>query len=381
MLLSFISKRSIIPTFSQSFIKNTIIHTTRSFSSTNYNSNSYTSSSSNSSGSSSSWNSNGGDKSYSTSSTNPSSSQPPASTSASLNYDSALTTFNICNIAVAYQPKNRKPSTNLFKKKNNTAALDSPTGEDNLFVTKQIKDGSIAIGVADGVGGWSEAGYDSSAISRELCSHMKYNFENSKPDSSITPKSILDESFKQILKSDKVEIGGTTACLGIITTNLKLKVANLGDSWCGLFRDYKLIKETNFQTHNFNTPYQLAKIPQHILKKAELEGRRYIIDSPNLADEYEWDLQKNDLIMFATDGVTDNVIPQDIEIFLKDELGEANKSNKLDQVANKFVKEVVKVSKDSNYPSAFAQELSRLTGQKYLGGKEDDITIVLVKVL
>ncbi|KAI5955372.1 PTC7 [Candida jiufengensis] len=375
MLLSFISKRSIIPTFTQNFIKTSLNQSARSFTSTNSNSNSYTSSTGSSS---SSWNSNN-NKSYSTSTSQPTSSQPPASTSASLNYDSALTTFTNYNVAVAYQPKNRKPSTNLFKKQNNnTAALDSPTGEDNLFVTKQIQDGSIAIGVADGVGGWSEAGYDSSAISRELCSHMKLNFEKD-TSKNITAKSILDESFKQILQSDKVEIGGTTACLGILTSDLKLKVANLGDSWCGLFRDYKLIKETNFQTHNFNTPYQLAKIPKHILKKAEMEGRRYIIDSPNLADEYEWDLKPNDLIMFATDGVTDNVIPQDIEIFLKDELSEGD--TELDIIAKKFVNEVVKVSKDSNYPSAFAQELSRLTGQKYLGGKEDDVTIVLVKVL
>ena len=76
--------------------------------------------------------------------------------------------------------------------------------------------------------------------------------------------------------------------------------------------------------------------------------------------------------------VTDNVIPKDIEIFLKDQLSDGN--NKLDVVAKTFVKEVAKVSKDTNFPSAFAQELSRLTGQKYLGGKEDDITVVIVRV-
>lgn len=84
--------------------------------------------------------------------------------------------------------------------------------------------------------------------------------------------------------------------------------------------------------------------------------------------------------MFATDGVTDNVVPKDIEIFLKDHL-EDKQNARLDEVAKKFVSEVVKVSKDANFPSAFAQELSRLTGQKYLGGKEDDITVVLVKVV
>lgn len=371
MLLSIISKRSV--PIGRSILKSSTIQSTRSFS--------YTSSSSNSG---SSWNSHSNSKSYSTSSSTTSNAQststPPATTStASLNYDSALSTFSNYNVAVAYQPKDRKPSSNMFKKLKPSPALDSPTGEDNLFVSAQVLDGSIAVGVADGVGGWSEAGYDSSAISRELCASMRKGFENT-GDAATTPKSVLENAFKEVLESEAVEIGGTTACLGVFTPDLKLYVANLGDSWCGLFREYKLVKETNFQTHNFNTPYQLAKIPQHILRKAAMEGRRYIIDEPKLADEYSWDLQKGDIVMFATDGVTDNVVPKDIEIFLKDHL-EDNKKAKLDEVAKKFVSEVVKVSKDGNFPSAFAQELSRLTGQKYLGGKEDDITVVLVKVV
>ncbi|KAI5959360.1 PTC7 [Candida theae] len=380
MLVSIISKRSV--PFGGSILKSSTVKSIRSFS--------YTSSSSNGGegGDYSSWSSHGSSKSYSTSSssssfTNPnaqSTSSPPVTTStASLNYDSALTTFSNYSVAVAYQPKDRKPSSNMFKKSNRSPALDSPSGEDNLFVSSQVSDGSIAVGVADGVGGWSEAGYDSSAISRELCSNMRKGFESA-GNASTTPKSVLDNAFKEVLQSEAVEIGGTTACLGVFTPDLKLRVANLGDSWCGLFREYRLVKETNFQTHNFNTPYQLAKIPQHILRKAAMEGRRYIIDEPKLADEYSWDLQKGDIVMFATDGVTDNVVPKDIEIFLKDHL-EDKKDAKLNDVAKKFVSEVVKVSKDGNFPSAFAQELSRLTGQKYLGGKEDDITVVLVKVV
>ncbi|KAK6456621.1 phosphatase 2C-like domain-containing protein [Scheffersomyces xylosifermentans] len=298
---------------------------------------------------------------------------------AATNYDNALTSVLHYEVAVAYQPKDREES-NLFKKKHNkpSPALESPSGEDNLFVSKELGQGYLAVGVADGVGGWSEAGYDSSAISRELCASFRAKFEASEDLANVTPKQLLSKAFEEITHSPKVEIGGTTACFGILTPDKKLKVSNLGDSWCGLFRDYQLINESHFQTHNFNTPYQLAKIPKQIVRQAELEGRRYIIDSPELADEYVWDLQSGDVIMFATDGVTDNVIPKDIEIFLKDQLDE--KSNKLDEVAQLFVKEVVKVSKDTNFPSAFAQELSRLTGQKYLGGKEDDITVVLVKV-
>lgn len=301
---------------------------------------------------------------------------PLAVSASAANFDDGPQSFSQYNVAVAFQPKDREEH-NLFKKKHNkpSPALLSPTGEDNLFVSKESNDGSIAVGVADGVGGWSEAGYDSSAISRELCALLKGNFEQ---NNNLAPKEMLTQAFSQILQSPKVEIGGTTACVGILTADRKLKVANLGDSWCGLFRDYTLVQETNFQTHNFNTPYQLAKIPEHIVKQAEREGRRYIIDSPESADEYTWDLQRDDVVVFATDGVTDNVVPGDIENFLRDQL--QDKKENLGDTAKLFVNEVVRVLRDLNFPSAFAQELSRLTGQKYLGGKEDDITVVMVRV-
>ncbi|WPK27348.1 hypothetical protein PUMCH_004733 [Australozyma saopauloensis] len=307
----------------------------------------------------------------------------PGTSAASLtayNYDQAsFEKLILYNVAVAFQPKNRT-ETNVFKKKSKKSPAELlPLGEDNLFVSAQDLHGYMAVGVADGVGGWSEAGYDSLAILRELCHQIKSRFEQSSAKASDTPKQLLQAAFADVTASPKVEIGGTTACLGILTPEKQLKVANLGDSWCGLFRDYKLVKETQFQTHNFNTPYQLAKIPAHILRQAELQGKRYIIDKPDMCDEYVWDLKKDDVIIFATDGVTDNVVPQDIELFLKDQLSNGKKS--LSAVSSQFVKEVVKVSKDANFPSAFAQELSRITGQRYMGGKEDDITVVMVKVL
>lgn len=308
--------------------------------------------------------------------------QLPFSTSSSNNngnYDSLYQSYNQYDIAIAFQAKDRE-ELNLFKKKHNkpSPALQSPTGEDNLLVSQQIQ-GYITVGVADGVGGWSEAGYDSSAISRELCHQIRQIFETNDNINNLSPKLLLDLAFKSILKSPKVEIGGTTACLGIFSPNKTVKIANLGDSWVGHFRNYKLIQQTNFQTHNFNTPYQLAKIPPQIVRQAEQEGRRYIIDTPDLADEYEWNLQKDDILIFATDGVTDNIVPQDIEIFLKDNLTNSN-PKLLNEISDEFVKQVVKVSKDTNFPSSFAQELSKLTGQQYLGGKEDDITVVMVKV-
>lgn len=300
------------------------------------------------------------------------------------NYDSPVSHYSYYDIAVAFTPKSRE-DTNMFarNKRKSSPASELPSGEDNLFVSSELNGGYVTLGVADGVGGWAEAGYDSSAISRELCLFIRSGFEGTDAASlaQLTPKELLRSAFEQVSTSPKVEIGGTTACLGILSPDRTLKVANLGDSWCGVFRDSKIVFETNFQTHNFNTPFQLAKIPRQIVRKAEMEGRRYIIDTPDMADEYSWQLQKDDIVMFATDGVTDNVVPQDIELFLQDNISSTLTPEEIGNATTKFVKEVVKVSKDANFPSAFAQELSRLTGQKYLGGKEDDITVVVAKVL
>ena len=52
----------------------------------------------------------------------------------------------------------------------------------------------------------------------------------------------------------------------------------------------------------------------------------------------------------------------------------------LQAVTDEFVRNVVKLSRDPNFPSVFSQEYSRLKGKEYRGGKEDDITVVVVRV-
>jgi len=274
--------------------------------------------------------------------------------------------------SVAFQPKERDENkfvNEFFKFKR----VDSPTGEDNYFIAQRSK-GETAVGVADGVGGWAEMGYDSSAISRELCKAIEEGYLNSKDnEASSYPKSLLEEAFKKIKANQVVKVGGTTACLGVFQPNGLLRIANLGDSWCGIFRENKLIAETKVQTHGFNTPYQLAIIPSEILDRKD--GSRFIMDKPLDSDEYEFQLMKNDVVLFATDGVIDNIDIKDVEIFLKD-----NENTNLNDLSKNFVTQVNKLSTDENFPSVFSQELSKLTGQFYTGGKEDDITVVFVKV-
>ncbi|CCF58120.1 hypothetical protein KAFR_0D04720 [Kazachstania africana CBS 2517] len=271
---------------------------------------------------------------------------------------------------VAYQPKDRNDQ--IYQKLKDS--ILSPTGEDNYFITSNsISD--VYAAVADGVGGWAELGYDSSAISRELCNSMsKFTSTLSGRKDGISPRDILDFAYNKIKEEGVVKVGSTTAIVAHFKDNGLLEVANLGDSWCGVFRDSKLVFETKFQTVGFNAPYQLSIIPDSISK-----GQKYIQNTPADADNYSFQLQKNDVILLATDGVTDNIGTEDMELFLKD--NEDQILQDLESVSKDFVSKVVSLSKDPEYPSVFAQELSKLTGKTYGGGKQDDITVVVVKAM
>lgn len=288
--------------------------------------------------------------------------------------DAASSQFSY-KTAVAFQPKDRDDP--IYKKLKTN--LESPTGEDNYFI-RLNSPGDVYAGVADGVGGWAEHGYDSSAISRELCNAMNVfsSTAYSNDHKGLTPKGLIELSYKKIKQENIVKVGGTTAIAAHFPPNGAMTIANLGDSWCGVFRDSKLIFQTEFQTVGFNAPYQLSIIPDEMLKKAERSGSSYIQNTPSDADEYLFQLAKNDIVVLATDGVTDNVAYEDMELFLKNH--ESQSSQDLQSITQEFVKKVVKLSKDPNYPSVFAQEISKLTGKQYQGGKEDDITVVFVKV-
>lgn len=279
--------------------------------------------------------------------------------------------------AVAFQPKDRDDQ--IYQKLKDS--IKSPTGEDNYFATSNnIHD--IFAGVADGVGGWAEHGYDSSAISRELCRKMDEIStalaDMSSKEPLLTPKKIIDAAYSKVKDEKVVKVGGTTAIMAHFPSNGKLQVANLGDSWCGVFRSSKLVFQTEFQTVGFNAPYQLSIIPEEMLKEAERRGSKYILNTPADADEYSFQLNKNDIVILATDGVTDNIAADDIELFLKD--NSARTKDELQLLSQEFVKNVVRLSKDPNYPSVFSQEISKLTGKNYSGGKEDDITVVFIRV-
>ncbi|KAF9277183.1 hypothetical protein BGZ68_009474, partial [Mortierella alpina] len=189
--------------------------------------------------------------------------------------------------------------------------------EDRAYLSVQVGEDSYfkrhdALGVADGVGGWSGTtgkvitGANPALYSRKL---MHYAFlELEKYDNieeeafydyfNVNPVQILQKSYEQSARDAKQEglIGSSTACLAILRDD-ELRIANLGDCGVSIIRRNEFIFRTEEQQHSFNYPYQLGT------------GST---DSPTDAQVFTVKVESGDIVVMGTDGIFDNLFDEDI---------------------------------------------------------------------
>ena len=101
------------------------------------------------------------------------------------------------------------------------------SGQDAFFVSRAGKNGNVAFGVADGVGGWSDQGIDSADFSHGLCQEMaKVARETQSPDKKdLWPQFILGNAYQEIVREGQISGGGSTACVATGDEEGNLKVA------------------------------------------------------------------------------------------------------------------------------------------------------------
>jgi len=255
----------------------------------------------------------------------------------------------------------------------------------------------VSFGVADGVGGWTSTSVDPSLFSQALMYHA-HQFATSQTggkrerepildteqpkandEEDISPKTYLRQAYHRVIADDFVNAGGSTAC--IITMNAYsglLHAANLGDSGFLIFRSSKLLYKQKPQTHGFNTPKQLSKIPP-------TRGRRmndYLSDSPATADTYSALLRDGDIIIAYTDGLSDNVFVNEMLHMcsaVAREQSDYSADQQAQSIADNLVYQAHLAMANQNKISPFELE-SRLYGHYSSGGKPDDVTVVVALV-
>lgn len=196
------------------------------------------------------------------------------------------------------------------------------SGHDAFFVSRVGDSGAVALGVADGVGGWVDSGVDPADFSHAFCDYMAAQayYNGTKEGEAgadgrrdpLTARQIMEKGYSDVLHDESIKAGGSTACVGVASPDGTLDVANLGDSGYLLLRLNGVHAFSRAQTHDFNTPFQLSAIPPSLLARMSTFGGRGFCDLPRDADVTHRTLQHGDVLLFATDGLWDNLFNQDV---------------------------------------------------------------------
>lgn len=224
-------------------------------------------------------------------------------------------------------------------------------GEDAYFVSKD----KTVMGVFDGVGAWSNIGIDPGLYSKSLASECNEAYEQ------LKTKDPLDLLERAWLKSQHIR-GSSTACC-VVLSGKKLKAANLGDSgFLIIRRTGQLIYYQAEQQHSFNFPFQLGT------------GST---DEPQDADLSEVEVEHGDVVVVATDGVLDNLFPEELVQIVKE--GKImRKSEK--EIASRIAKIAFKKAKSEEGKTPFSVS-ANAAGHVYSGGKLDDISVICATVM
>jgi protein phosphatase PTC7 len=228
-------------------------------------------------------------------------------------------------IAASYTAKDRRynPATNVFNFDPNAQIIERrkdkrtrpESGQDAFFVSRVGKSGDVAFGVADGVGGWTDSGVDPADFSHGFSDYMAYTAWTYLPDAkspALTARGLMQKGYEAVANDETIKAGGSTACVGIAREDGSFEVANLGDSGFVQLRLNAVHNHSDPQTHAFNTPYQLSIIPEEMKTKNAAFGGEMLHDMPKDASVTKHSLRHGDVLVFATDGVWDNLSSQDI---------------------------------------------------------------------
>lgn len=320
-----------------------------------------------------------------------------------------------------FSPYNRVQPPDRDLKRSKASRPDS--GQDAFFVSR-IGDssGSVALGVADGVGGWMDSGVDPADFSHAFCGYMAAEaYEHtSTPEqkqhhktTTLTARGLMQKGYEATCSDPSITAGGSTAIVGLLDgARGVMEVANLGDSGFLHLRPNRVHARSPPQTHAFNTPFQLSVIPQSMMLRAAAFGGARLCDLPRDADVTRHNLRHGDVLVFASDGLWDNLFDQDVlrlvsgamtrlgawettddgvkvahdltpftQLDGHDEKGKPAAVTLQSLLATEIVAAAKAASLNQRLNGPFAKEVKKYYPQEnWSGGKVDDICVIVVVV-
>ena len=226
--------------------------------------------------------------------------------------------------------------------------------EDAYFINPD----NHTLGIADGVGGWIN--YDGANASK--WSHDLMHYANESSSMYSNPKDIANFSFHSMNFS---LIGSTTATI-LKLVNSSLFIYNIGDSGCAVFRDHICGFQSKRTQNGFNHPYQLGSPMSNKIEDGTLEFVNIELD---------------DTIVCATDGLWDNLYIKEIEEILQKTWDEKSIPSVFTRMASKKLVERALFKGGNSYINTPFSDAAKSSGISFLGGKLDDTTVIVSRVL
>ncbi|KAK7412124.1 hypothetical protein VNO78_03572 [Psophocarpus tetragonolobus] len=210
------------------------------------------------------------------------------------------------------------------------------------------------LAVADGVGQWSLEGSGSNAglYIRELiekCENIVSNYENI---STIKPEEVITRGAVE------TQSPGSSTVLVAHFDGQVLHAANVGNTGFIITRDGSILKKSTPMFHEFSFPLQIV------------QGE----DPSELIDGYSIDLHDGDVIVTATNGLFDNLYEQEIASIVSKSL-QARLAPQ--EIAELLAMRAQEVGRSTSIRSPFADAAQAMGYVGYMGGKLDDVTVIV----
>ncbi|KAJ2986532.1 hypothetical protein NUW58_g4982 [Xylaria curta] len=269
------------------------------------------------------------------------------------------------------------------------------SGQDAFFISRVGDTNAVALGVADGVGGWEESGVDPADFAHSFCDYMAsaaYENRSSSGENPLTPKALMQRGYDDVCKDRSIHAGGSTASVAIASEDGKLEIANLGDSGFVHIRLNAVHTYSEPQTHAFNTPYQLSIVPASMLARAAAFGGAQLATIPRTRTDGVWDnLFNQDILRIASrymmgigawktsDGGIRVV--DDLRRFTEPENSTQRPVSLQSALATEIAAAAKVASMNQRIDGPFAKEVQKYYPQEnWHGGKVDDICVIVLVV-
>ncbi len=261
--------------------------------------------------------------------------------------------------------------------------------EDTGFKTNRT------FGVIDGVGAWFMTNkIDAGIFARSLAKQIEKQVRTFKRKE-VKPNALTRAVEKALARV--TEKGSCTAVIVDISPYTGLLTAfSIGDATMLVLRPGKeknfltpenIVMQTESKSHSFNKPYTIGTTREYTSSSGEKKVSK--ADGPYDANTYTAKVQKGDIILLFSDGVSDNLYLENGQTQLPDHHGileivseglraESNAS----QIATNITSRAYSASIDSYWYSPYRKNAKEENEQLFslVGGKKDDITTLCIVV-